>query len=587
MSDRATRQDLQSVPAILKRGWYGFAIVGVFSFFINLLVLASPIYMMQVFDRVLLTRHVDTLIYLTIAAGLAVTVLGLLETLRSRILVRIGSWWDRANRRNVLFSSVDATLKSGEPVTFGFQDLHTVRTFIASPGIIPIFDSPWVPIFILVIAILHPYLGLLAFSAAAALFLLALANDLVMRRALGGISEQQVKLSGATQLAIRHADVIRAMGMFSALARSNRLKNDIILDAHQVAADRSAAVTGFSKFLRISVQIGILGLGAWLVIKGELTSGGMIAGSIILGRTLAPVEQAIGSWRGLIAARDAYRRLAALTARTASEVTAMSLPAPAGHVSVEGLAYVPPGAAKPVLQGISFNLEPGTVLAVTGPSAAGKSTLCRLLVGSLIPSAGHVRLDGAEISQWDRDDIGRHLGYLPQTVDLLAGTVKENIARYGSVSDEAVFAAAKASGCHEMILQLPQGYETEIGDSGAYLSGGQCQRIGLARALFGAPRLVVLDEANANLDNQGEAALLDAIQQLKTQGAVVVLVTHKRSMLGPVDKIGVMQAGRLDRIGNRDRVLQELAEPKGDLQEFKSASPEIDDALPRSGGLQR
>jgi PrtD family type I secretion system ABC transporter len=423
------------------------------------------------------------------------------------------------------------------------------------------------------LAILHPLIGALALGAAALLLGLAILNEFVTKSALKGISEAQMRLISSAGMAIRHSDTIQAMGMQGALANRYLGENDRIQAAQIVAADRGAWIGAMSKFVRISVQVAVMALGAWLVLDNKLTSGGMIAASIVLGRALAPVEQAIGAWRSFIAARESYGRIKQLLAVVSAEEDAMRLSAPTGRLGVEQLTYAPPNSMKPIVKGMSLDLEPGSVLSVIGPSAAGKSTLCRLLVGSLKPSAGHVRLDGADLYRWDRSDIGRHVGYLPQSVELFAGTVKENIARLGDVDDAAVERAAKLAGCDQMILHLPQGYETNVGDAGVYLSGGQRQRIALARAMYKEPKLIVLDEPDSNLDDVGVDGLVRAVDTLRRAGSTIVLVTHRPPLMRTSTRTAVVANGKLEIFGPTAEVLQELRRRQEDLQKARSAPP--------------
>jgi PrtD family type I secretion system ABC transporter len=376
--------------------------------------------------------------------------------------------------------------------------------------------------------------------------------------ARAGTSAGQIANGIFATTALRNADVVHAMGMQPAVVALHDRRQNEINAANQVGAERTAIITGASKAVRIAVQVAILGVGAWLVTLGELTAGGMIAGSIILGRALAPIEQGIGAWRGFTAAREAHGRIVALLKAVPATPEPTALPSPSGRLTVENVSLQLPGQDKPVLRQVSFALQPGSVMAVVGPSAAGKSSLCRLLVGSWRPQAGQVRLDGAELGQWRSEDRCRYIGYLPQSIELFGGTVGANIARLGAADDGAVIDAATRAGCHEMILRLPRGYDTEIGEGGAFLSGGQRQRIGLARALFGQPKLVVLDEPNSNLDQEGESALIAAIAEIKRQGATVVLVSHRFAMMRVVDMIGVLQGGRLEKFGPRDQMLHEL-----------------------------
>ena len=553
-------------PTALKRALgevrRGLLVVAVLSLFLNLLVLTSPLYMFQVFDRVLASGHVETLVALTVVAAFALIVLGLLEVVRNRALVRISTWLDRALSGPVLAASVGEALAGRAIGAQALRDLAQMRGFLNGHGILPIFDAPWVPIFVVVIWLLHPWLGTLALAGAGLLFALALANELLTRRPLRAANEVQVKAQRQSETALRNAEVVQAMGMLPALLGRWQSDNDRVLVGQASASHRAGVIVGASKFLRLFVQVAILGLGAFLVLQGELTAGGMIAGSILLGRALAPVEQAIGAWNGFVAARASRGRLQGLLERNPAPPPAIRLPAPEGRLTVDRMAFTAPGGRWPILKRISFALEPGEVLAVIGPSASGKSTLCRLITGVWAPTSGHVRLDGAEVHSWDRADFGCHVGYLPQDGELFAGTVHANIARMIDASDEAVIEAARLAGAHKMILHLDRGYYTEIGPQGAMLSGGQRQRIGLARAMFGGPRLVVLDEPSAGLDHTGEAALVEAIGGLKARGTTVVLVAHRPSLLADVDKVLVLRDGAAELFGSRDHILPHITTPR-------------------------
>ena len=536
----------------------GLAVVAGLSLFLNLLVLVSPLYMFQVFDRVLTSSHVETLVALTVAAGFALLVFGLLETIRHQTLLRISTWFDRRLSEPVLAASLGEALL-GRPIgAQPLRDLAQLRAFISSESVLPILDAPWTVVFVAVIWLLHPWLGVLALFGAVLLFALALGNEMVMRAPLGVANEHWMAAQRRGETALRNAEVVHAMGMLPALLQRWHAENDRALDGHARAGDRGAVMVGAAKFLRLFIQVAILGLGAYLVVRGELTGGGMIAGSILLSRALAPVEQAIGAWKGLVAARASHQRLGALLSRHRPGAPALRLPEPEGHVSVERLVFAPPGSARPILKQVTFELPAGEVLAVIGPSGSGKSTLCRMITGIFAPNSGHVRLDGAEVHSWERSDLGAHLGYLPQGVELFPGTVRDNIARMTDAPDEAVIEAARLAGCHELILRLPGGYGTDVGPHGAALSGGQRQWVGFARAVFGNPRLVVLDEPNASMDGAGEDALIEAIGRLKARGMTVVLVAHRPSLLVHVDKLLVMHDGAGVLFGARDEVLPRL-----------------------------
>ena len=547
-----------ALQAALREARRGLAVVAALSLFLNLLVLVSPLYMFQVFDRVLPSGHVETLVALTVVAGFALLVFGLLEVIRHQALVRISTWLDRRLSEPVLAASLGEALAGRAIGAQPLRDLAQLRGFISSENVFPILDAPWTLAFITVIWLLHPWLGVLALLGAALLFALALGSEVVMRAPLGEANERWMTAQRHGDTALRNAEVVHAMGMLPALLRRWHADNDRALDQHAQASDRGAAIVGMAKFLRLFIQVGMLGLGAYLVLGGELTAGGMIAGSILLSRALAPVEQAIGAWKGLVAARASHDRLQALLRKHLAAAPALRLPVPEGRVSVERLVFAPPDGDRPILKHLEFELAAGDVLAVIGPSGSGKSTLCRLIAGIWAPASGHVRLDGAEVHTWDRADFGRYVGYLPQDVELFAGTVRDNIARLSDAPDEAVIEAARLAGAHDMILRLRDGYATEIGPQGAVLSGGQRQWIGLARAMFGEPRLVVLDEPNASLDQAGEAALIEAIGRLKARGTTVILVAHRPSLLVHVDKLLVLREGAGVLFGPRDEVLPRL-----------------------------
>ncbi len=540
----------------------GFVAVVLFSLCINVLMLTVPLYMLQMFDRVLSSRSIDTLIALTAIAVIAILTMAALELVRTSAMVRMSVWLERKLGGEVLASSIGATLRRAEdPSVQGLRDLSTFRTFLTGPGLFPILDAPWTPIFVAVIFVMHPLLGWIALGGALVLFGLALANELATGRLLQVSGGASIRALRQAEAAVRNADVVEAMGMTPNLVRRWRRQNAEALALLARASNRSGWITASSKFARLCLQIGMLGTGAWLVIGGAVTPGVMIAGAILMSRALAPVEQAIGSWRSAVAARNAYNRVRRQLAEAPPRGKAMELPTPRGRLSVEGVAYVHPGASAPVLRGIRFAIEPGEALGLIGPSAAGKTTLARLLIGNLEPRVGHVRLDGADVAQWQPEDLGQHIGYLPQDVELFSGSVHENIARMGEGEAEAVVAAARLAGAHDMILRLPAGYETEIGDSGMVLSGGERQRIALARAVYGAPRFIVLDEPGASLDHVGEEALLDAIDTLKERGVTLVVIAHRPSILRHVDKVLVLRDGAMQTFGPRDEVIAKLTGP--------------------------
>ena len=538
------------------------AMTGVFSFFINLLMLTAPLYMLQIYDRVLSSRSEATLVAITVLAGGLLITMGLLDMVRSRVLVRVGVRLDQQLNARV-FSAVFDRMARGFRAerAQALRDLDSVRQFLTGPGPFSFFDAPWVPFYIVVVYLFHPILGFIALGGAVLLFIVALLNELLTRKPLQTAGADVVKAYAFADASLRNAEPLEAMGMMEGLRRRWAERHDRGLALQARASDRAGALTAMSKVIRMLLQVGILGAGAALAIRQEITPGVMIAASILMGRALAPVEQAIGSWRQFIGARTAYHRLSVLLKDSAVSTQRLQLPKATGRLAVDKVIAMPPAGKTPVLKGVSFELQPGDALGVIGPSAVGKSTLARLLVGIWPPSSGSVRLDGAELQHWDRDLLGPQIGYLPQDVELFGGTVAENISRfYADPSDEDIVAAARLAGVHEMVLGLPGGYETEIGDDGGFLSGGQRQRIGLARAVYGAPALVVLDEPNSNLDNAGDQALTKAIATLKARGATVVVMAHRPSAIAAVDKILMLNDGRVAAFGDKDEILSKVTQ---------------------------
>lgn len=533
-----------------------------FSLLINLLMLTSSLYMMQVYDRVLSSGSLSTLLYLTLIAIGAIGLMSALDYTRGRMLGVLGDWLERRFGPPMLGRMVDGALSSqatgqGGARTEILRDLGTVRGVLGG-GMLFLFDAPWVPVYLGLIYLLHPLLGHLALASALLLFALALANDRVTRASLRAATSASNRAMVTAESTLRNAEVVEAMDLLPGLTRRWRRDHALALDSQDKAQRRGAVLLNVTKFLRQIVQIAVLGTGAWLVVRHEMSGGSMMAASLVVGRALAPVEQAIGGWRQVSAGREAWRRLTAAFARPARRPSGLPLPAPVGRLQVQGVAFRIGGQERPILNAVSFDAKPGEALAIIGPSAAGKSTLARLLVGLHPPLAGAVRLDGADLFQWRRDDVGRHIGYLPQDVGLFAGTVAENIARLGAPDPSAVVEAARLADCHAMILRLPKGYDTDIGEDGAFLSGGQRQRIALARALYGDPKLIVLDEPNASLDSEGEQALSRAIAALKERGACVVVIGHRPGTLAQVDRIVALRDGRVEACGPRAEVLEAL-----------------------------
>ena len=543
--------------------WPGFLTAIFFSLFINILAFVSPLYMLQIYDRVITSRNTMTLIALSVIAVFLISVYAALEKIRSAILVRLGILFSNLSRSRLF----DAVLQGNllEPRrghTQALRDLDTIREFLTGTGLISFCDAPWVPIFVVGCFILHPWYGYIATAGATLIFGFAIANELLTRKQLKAASSNAIVAGSYASATFRNAEVLHAMGMLPGLRERWLRRHDDGLKMQASASDRAGHLVAASKFLRVLLQIAILGTGAYLSIEQESTPGAMIAASIIMGRALAPVELAVGNWKGFIAARSAYDRIMSLFGILRGEPEKLPLPAPEGHLSVENVISVPPGAKEPVLRGISFALRPGEALGVLGPSAAGKSSLARVLVGVWPTAHGKVRIDGAEISHWDPQRLGRHIGYLPQDVELFSGSIAENIARFNELNEVEIIAAARMAGVHDMVQALSAGYNTQIGEGGVALSGGQRQRIGLARALYGKPAYIILDEPNASLDADGEAALLSAIQQLRQNGSTVVLITHKTNILATVDKLLVLSHGQLAGFGSRDEILSKLLGPR-------------------------
>lgn len=544
----------QAFGDCLSMGW----MLGFFSLAINVLMLASPIYMLQVYDRVMITGNVNTLVMLTGLTAAALLLLGLLDSMRSSMTVRMSCWLSDRLGPVYLAHSVRTRLLGDGSGAQPLRDIAQIQSFVSSPGMTVFFDAPWTPVYLALIWMLHPTLGAFAVCSALLLLVLGVTNEATTRGVTQKSNVAQIAATQQAEVTIRNAEVVRAMGMLPALVDRWRDMNDNATLALRQAHERNGLLLGFTKFARLFMQSAILGLGAYLVLAGELSGGAMIASSILLGRALAPIELSMSTWRNFGLARIAYGRLKARLQAMPEERRRTRLPVPDGVVSVDRVSFTPPGASTPVLQQVSFQARPGEAIAVIGPSASGKSTLCRILTGIARPGSGEIRLDGSELAHWDPDDLGRHLGYLPQDVELFPGTVRENIARMGDVDDRAVIEAAMMAHAHDMIQHLPQGYDTPIGEGGMRLSGGQRQRLGLARAVYGAPRLIVLDEPNANLDQAGETALAATIEEMKQHGSTVLIVGHRPSTLAQADRILLLKEGRVEMFAPREEALRRL-----------------------------
>lgn len=531
-----------------------------FSLTINVLMFTGPLYMISIYDRVLPSRHTGTLIALSGLALTALALYGALELIRSRILIRAGTVFDRMLARplveNVLSRPATATQTAGSQT---LRDLDQLREFLTGAAPVVFCDAPWTPLFVLLAWLMHPFLGMAALGGIVGLFALTFAAEVLTRPVLRTAAVAAMQAAGISTAALRNREVLVALGMAGRFAERWTAKHGEVLSLQTCASDRAALIVSLSKTYRLILQSGMLGLGAWLAIHQEISVGAVFAANLLIGRALQPVEQVVQHWKGFIGARDAYARLKTVLAGEGNSVERMDLPAPVGAVSVEQLAVRAPEAERPGLVGVSFSLAAGEMLTVVGASGSGKSTLLRALVNVWTPLAGTVRLDGATLEQYAPDRLGASIGYLPQDVELFAGTVGENIARFGDVEADKVVAAARMAGVHDLILRLPKGYDTEIGPGGSALSGGQRQRIGLARALYDNPALIVLDEPNSNLDVNGETALARAIDAARAAGSTVVVSSHKQSLVAMADRLLVLADGTQQMFGARAAVLEKIA----------------------------
>ena len=558
----------------------GFFAIALFSFVLNLLMLTGPLYMLQVYDRVLTSQNEDTLIALSLILAGAFLVIGLLEFIRSRILSRLGSRFELDVGIPVLTSAmrrkVEGRAKTGDNVV---ADVNAFRDFLSGSGLIPFFDMPWVPIYLGVLFILHPYLGLLGVIGAVVLIVLAMINSSASNEPMQQVAHNRGRSDGLFETCERNAELIQSMGMRNDLARRwNSLQITASYFKTQVT-DRVSTFATISKTFRMALQSAVLGVGAALAIAGDTSAGAMIAATIIIGRALAPIDQGIGQWRTLLAATMSFRKLKHLTLENPAEKTKLPLPDASSNLSVNINKAGPPLAQNATLSNISFNLDAGDVVAVIGRSGSGKSTLARMLAGIWFPQKGEVCFDKNPTSQWNSDQLGRMVGYLPQDVELFDGTIRSNIARFADdVDDGAVYKAATDAGVHDMILDLADGYETELGKDGLFLSGGQRQRIGLARALYKDPFLLVLDEPNSNLDANGDTALLRAVQAAQKRRAVVVVMTHRPSALQAVNKVLILNNGTQSNFGPKEEVLRQQTRQVFDnnpVKRIQAATDEI------------
>ncbi|HEN8798767.1 TPA: type I secretion system permease/ATPase [Pseudomonas putida] len=551
-----TRSELADALFRLRRSFYA---LGAFSGVINVMMLTPAVYMLQVYDRALVSRNVTTLAMLTLLVVGLFLLMSALEMMRTRVLIRVGNCLDMDLNRRIFSAAFERNLsRAGGNPAQALQDLAQVRQFLTGNGLFAFFDAPWTPIYLLVCYLIHPLLGLVTMIGSLILVGLAYLTEKATQKPLAEANQAALSSASYANNNLRNAEVIEAMGMLPSIGKRWFQGHLRILQMQTLASDRAALISSTGRFVRITLQSVILGTGALLAIEGKITPGMMIACSILTGRALGPVEQVIASWKQLLGCRLAWGRLNDLLQDYPQRPPSMSLQRPMGMLAVENVIAGAPGTNTTIVRGVSFSLAAGDSLGIIGPSASGKSTLARLLVGVWPAQAGKVRLDGADIFTWNKAELGPWLGYLPQDVELFEGTIGENIARFAEVDSDAVIRAARSSGVHDMILRFPQGYDTRLAADGSPLSGGQKQRIALARALYGEPNLVVLDEPNANLDDLGEKALVDALTELKARGATVVLISHRPNVLCAVDQVLMLRDGGVHMLGSRDEVFAAL-----------------------------
>jgi len=552
------RNEIEEVLSLFKST---FVTVGVFSAISNMLMLVPSLYMLQVYDRVLQSQNEITLLMLTLMILGALAMVSTLELVRSFVLVRVGAKFDLELNKRVYTAAFEQNLKGGGTnAGQALMDLTNIRQFLTGNGLFAFFDAPWFPIYLIVIFIFQPSLGVFALCGSLILVALAFINEKVSHKPLADANGTAIAANNMATNNLRNAEVIESMGMLPNLQSRWFNVHTKFLNLQADASHKAGIVAAVTKFVQVSLQSLILGFGALLVLEHKITPGMMIAASILVGRALGPVQQVIGVWKSFASTRSAYERLTKLLEAYPKREVGMALPPPTGHLSVEGVTASPPNVQVPLLRNLNFAINPGDVLGVIGPSGSGKSTLARLLVGIWPSMGGKVRLDGADIYQWNKAELGPYIGYLPQDIELFAGTVSDNIARFGEADPEKVVLAAKRAGVHDMILHLPKGYDTPLADGGGGLSGGQKQRLGLARAMYGDPSLIVLDEPNSNLDDVGEAALVQAVNDLRQRGKTIILITHRTSVISATTKLLLLRDGVVNMFGPTQEVLKALQE---------------------------
>jgi PrtD family type I secretion system ABC transporter len=556
MRNRA-RSDLEKA---LKSIRGSFWTIGVYSFFINILMLAAPIYMLAVYDIVMPSKGLDTLFVVTLVILVFFIGSAVLEYVRSRVMLHISKKLDASLNKRIFDAAFDLAAKyPGKAGPQPLRDFNTLKSFLTGPGAVAFFDAPWFPIYIAIMFAFDHVYGFYGLGATVIILLLTWFNERATKKGLERSNEMFQKSLNHFGNSVRNVEVVEAMGMRRPLFRRWMEKHHEFMQTHIESSSTAAAYSNASKSFRMMSSSLMYGVGAILAIGGHISPGMIIAGAVLLGRALAPISQLVATWKSFSAARIAYHKLNDLLLEFDEHHEKLSLPDPHGRIDLENVVLAPPLAEKPILKGVSLVIEPGDCVGIIGPSAAGKSTIAKAMVGVWHPNSGYVRIDGADIAQYNRDELGQHLGYLPQDIELFEGTIAENIARFRDEDPARIIEAAKLSGTHDLIVRLPHGYETPIGPGGIALSGGQKQRIGLARAVYGLPKILILDEPNSNLDDAGEYALMMAIRTLKQQGSTIVFITHRQNLLALADKIAVVKDGVIAMYGSRDQVLQALA----------------------------
>ena len=550
-----------------------FLTAGLFSAAVNLLMLTPIIYMLTVYDRVVASGSLSTLAMLTLLMAGLLLALGGFEWVRTLVLVSASNRLETNLRKRVSDAAFKRSLLTGGMLTStqSSSDLTSLRQFLTGQGLFAFFDAPWFPIYVGVMFMFHLWFGVMGIIGGILMLCMAFAQEAATNKPLQKANSEASKAIAQFQSSLRNAEVVAAMGMADDIRMRQQERENSILVLQTNASQKAGMLTAITKSIRLILQSLTLGLGAYLALNQEISPGMMIAGSLLLGRALAPIDMLVGTWKAFSLARVQYARLGELLDRVPPEPESMSLPEPEGQIVVEQVSVIPPGSKNMVVQGVSFGLHAGEALGIVGPSASGKSTLARALLGIWPTYSGKVRLDGADMAGWDRTELGPHIGYLPQDIELFDGSIADNICRFHGADSEKIVAAAQLAGVHEMILRLPNGYDTVIGGAGGALSGGQRQRIGLARAVYGSPKLLVLDEPNSNLDDQGEKELVEALRRIKSRGCTIVVITHRTMVLQCVDKILVLQAGKVTAFGPKDKVLASLMAPAA-IPKRKSAA---------------